>query len=261
MSVLRLTDRLASRSGATLRIWSNWDLLAAGTAVTSLSCAVSPSLWGVSLLLVVTLACILWFAHRRSRLRTASVILAAVGLAIASAGTVYGIVDDGGGTTLSTAMTESLQGLPVDDLENCSSVFSDGTPTSDLDDPILCLDNGVETYVFPVTWECKDGRTLVSNEYGWGYRDTEWSTVGEAPFDRCNSTAQKPCTETFVDGEITREEWANDYIECFDVKGEIDYVITTRWECFDSDEIQLSNRYGWGYVGKEWISGEESPFC
>jgi hypothetical protein len=101
----------------------------------------------------------------------------------------------------------------------------------------------------------------VSNDYGWGYDDSEWSTVGEAPYDRCRSTAQEPCTEIFADGTPTDGTWIDDVVECFDANGEIDYVLTTRWDCFDSDEIQVSNRYGWGYLGKKWVGGEEAPFC
>lgn len=260
-AILRLRDHLAIRSGSPTTPWSRTDLLAGSLAVSALPFALSPSLWVVSALLVIVLALVLWFAGRPRRMRTACSVLTAIGLAVASGGTVYGIVDDGDGTTLSSAVTNSLQGLPVEDLEACVDVYADGTPTNDVDDAILCLDNDVETYVFPITWDCHDGRTLVSNDYGWGYSDGEWTTIGEAPFDRCNSAADTSCTEIFVGGEPTREEWADDYIECFDPEGEIDYVITSRWDCFDSDDVQLSNRYGWGYIGKEWIAGEESPFC
>jgi hypothetical protein len=202
-----------------------------------------------------------WFAGRSSRIRRASSVLSIIGIVIAAGGTAFGIVDTDGGTTLSSQITDSFQGLPVDDLEACDDVFAAGRSTSEIDEPTLCLDSGVETYVFPVTWECEDGRTLVSNDYGWGYDDSEWSTVGEAPYDRCRSTAQKPCTEIFSDGTPTNETWIDDVVECFDANGEIDYVLTTRWDCFDSDEIQVSNRYGWGYIGKKWVGGEDAPFC
>ncbi len=261
LSILKVNEELAVRKGLMPRSWSKVDLLAAGLAVTALPFALSPTLWAVSLLIAIVLASVLWFASRRSRIRTACSVLTVVGLIISSAGTVYGLIKGDDSTSLSSTLTDSLQGLPVDDLEECAELYENGSPTNDLAEPTLCLDSGVETYVFPITWECQDGRTLVSNDYGWGFRDDEWTTVGEAPFDRCNSSAEKRCVEIFVDGELTSEEWTDDYIECFDDSGDIDYVITTRWDCFDSDEVQLSNRYGWGYVGEEWFSGEEAPFC
>lgn len=257
----RLTHVLVERRGGTAAPWSGLDLFVASIAISTLPFALSPTLWAVSLLLVIALATIVWFATRRSRLRTICTVLSVIGLVIAAAGTVYGLVDADDGSPLSSAITDSLQGFPVEDLEDCADVFAAGTATSEIDEPTLCLDAGVETYVFPVTWECEDGRTLVSNDYGWGFDDREWSTVGEAPYDRCRSTAERPCSEIFADGTMTDETWVDDFIECFDDNGDIDYVITTRWECFESDEVQLSNRYGWGYVGKEWIGGEEAPFC
>lgn len=260
-TVVGLSDHLAERRGVAAHPWSSFELVVAGLAVSTLPFAVAPSLWAVSALLAIVLAALLLFAGRRSLLPRAGVVLCAVGIVIAAAGTVYGIVDTDDGTTLSSSMTDSLQGIPVDDLEDCADVFAAGTATADVDEPLMCLDSGVETYVFPVTWTCEDGRTLVSNDYGWGYQDDEWSTVGEAPYDRCRSTADKPCTEIFADGLMTDPTWIDDFIECFDENGEIDYVITTRWDCFDSDEVQLSNRYGWGYLGKKWVGGEEAPFC
>ncbi len=250
-----------TRTGGSPRPWTGPDLLAASLAVSALPFALSPSLWAMSLVLVFALSAVLWFGTRRSRIHTTCSVVVVIGLIVAAGGTVYGLVDDGGGTSMSADMRNSLQGLPVEDLSECREVYRSGTSTAEIDEPILCLDGNVETYVFPITWECEDGRTLVSNEYGWGYVDESWSTVGEAPFDRCRSTAQQSCAEIFVAGATTLEEWADDYLECFDADGEIDYVITSRWDCFDSDEVQLSNRYGWGYVGQPWISGEDSPFC
>lgn len=264
--VLRLTQHLSGRrqseSGTdTPPPWTASDLLVASLAVSTLPIAVAPTLWAVSLLLVIALTAIMWFAGRKSRIRRTGSVLSAIGIVIAAGGTVYGIVDTDGGTTLSSQITDSFQGLPVDDLEACGDVFAAGRSTSEIDEPTLCLDSGVETYVFPVTWDCEDGRALVSNDYGWGYDDSTWSTVGEAPYDRCRSTAQKPCTEIFADGTSTNETWVDDVIECFDANGEIDYVLTTRWDCFDSDEIQVSNRYGWGYIGKKWVGDDDAPFC
>lgn len=265
-TVLRLSQHLSGRrsseNGSTASPpWTPPDLIVACIAVATVPFAVAPTLWALSAVLVIALAAILWFAARPSRIRRTCAVLSIIGLVIAAGGTVYGIVDSDESTSLSSAMVDSLQGFPVDDLEACSIVYAAGTSTNDIDEPILCLDSGVETYVFPVTWECEDGRTLVSTEYGWGYVDDTWSTVGEAPYDRCRSTAQVPCTGIFADDASTDESWINDVIECFDAIGEIDYVLTTRWDCFDSEEVQLSNRYGWGYVGKKWVAGEDAPFC
>ncbi|MFM8858269.1 MAG: hypothetical protein ACKOI2_13940 [Actinomycetota bacterium] len=269
--VLRLSQHLTSRSLTKRNLtdggaggpepWTPSDLLVSCIAVATLPIAVAPTLWALSAVLVIALAAILWFAARRSRIRRTCAVLSVIGIVIAAGGTVYGIVDTDNSTTLSSAMTDSLQGFPVDDLETCSNVYASGTSTNDIDEPSLCLDSGVETYVFPVTWECEDGRTLVSTEYGWGYIDDTWSTVGEAPYDRCRSSAEVSCADIFSDGTSTNESWVDDVIECFDANGEIDYVLTTRWDCFDSDEVQLSNRYGWGYLGKKWVGGEDAPFC
>ncbi len=259
LAIVRLRNHLKMRKGAPSTPLLPADLLAGSLAVSALPFALSPSLWAISALLVITLSLVLWFGTRPRRIRMMSSVLAVIGLVIAAAGTVYGLLDRNEQSGLSSALTDSLQGIPVDDLEDCDDIYTAGTPT--IEDAILCLDNGVETYVFPITWDCKDGRTLVSNDYGWGYVGNTWSTIEEAPFDRCRSTANKACTDIFVDGETTREEWSDDYIECFDADGEIDYVITSRWDCYDSDEVQLSNRYGWGYIGKKWITGEEGPFC
>jgi hypothetical protein len=258
-AIVRLRDHLSARTGVPSAPRMPADLLAGSLAVSALPFALSPSLWAISALLVIALSLVLWFGTRPRRIRMMSSVLAVIGLVIAAAGTVYGLLDSNEQPGLSSALTDSLQGIPVEDLEDCDDIYTAGTPT--IDDATLCLDNGVETYVFPITWDCKDGRTLVSNDYGWGYVGDTWSTVGEAPFDRCRSIAEMSCTDIFINGETTPEEWSDDYIECFDDDGEIDYVITTRWDCYDSDEVQLSNRYGWGYIGKEWIAGDEAPFC
>ena len=264
--VLRLTQHLSGRHRSEHELsapspWTPSDLVVGSIAVATIPIAVAPTLWAFSAVLVIALAAVLWFAARQSRIRRTCVVMSVVGIVIAAGGTVYGIVDTDNSTSFSSAMTDSLQGFPVDDLEACSNVYTSGTSTNDIDEPILCLDSGVETYVFPVTWECEDGRTLVSTEYGWGYVDDTWSTVGEAPYDRCQSSAQELCTEIFSDGTSTDATWVDDVIECFDAEGEIDYVLTTRWDCFDSEQVQLSNRYGWGYLGKTWVGGQDTPFC
>lgn len=240
--------------------WGRSDLIVSALAVSTVSFAFAPDMWAISALLVVVSIASVWWSARR-HMRTTVIGLAVLGLVISSAGTVYGLVDRTTSESLSDSMTDSLQGMPTSNLDECRDVFTQGRSTSEVDEPLVCLDNGNETYVFSVTWDCADGRTLLSNDYGWGYRDGTWSTVGDVPFDRCNSTASQPCTVLFSDGAITQESWANEFIECFDSAGDIDYVLTSRWPCFDSDDVQLSNRYGWGYVGKPWISGEDSPFC
>lgn len=256
VTALRLRDLVGKKMP-----WLRSDVLTGCLAVSALPFAISPSLWVVSALVVIALSFVLWLGARRTPRLTAPSALAVIALVVAAGGTVYGVLDDDSRTPMSSEMAESLQGFDVDDLEECAGVFAEGAPTNDLDEAILCLDGGADTYVFPITWDCEDGRTLVSNDYGWGYSDSEWTTRGEAPFDRCRSAAEKPCKEIFVDGQPTREEWSDGFIECFDTDDEIDYVITSRWDCFDSDDVQLSNRYGWGHIGEEWIGDEEAPFC
>jgi hypothetical protein len=261
VTVVRLRDHLRERKDLPYAPWSRSDLLTGCLAVSTVPFALSPSLWAVSALLVIALALALWFGARRTDRVMACSVLTVIALVVAAGGTVHGLLRTDDGLQMSSDMSASLQGLDVEDLKDCVDVYTDGTPTSDLDEADLCMDDGVETYVFPITWECEDGRTLVSNDYGWGFAGDEWTTVGEAPFDRCRSSADRPCADIFVDGEPTREEWTDDYIECFDPDGDIDYVITSRWDCYDSTEVQLSNRYGWGYIGKEWVGSEDAPFC
>lgn len=232
----------------------------APVAENALSIALITTAWTIGIGLALCVIVTIVLATRAPRSRLPWVLAAIAGLALATTGIVFGILDEDDGPT-SRSPTEAPTDVPIGDLTRCTRFFSAGLPTGQIDEPVRCLDNGSETYVFPIIWNCADGRTLIVNDYGWGYRDGLWSTSGEAPFENCRSSADMPCREIFADGTQTRAEWNEGYLECFDDEGKIDYVVTSRWECFDSNEIQLTNRYGWGYLGQPWSANEDSPFC
>lgn len=142
----------------------------------------------------------------------------------------------------------------------CVELMAEGADVAAVEEATTCVDKkGNATFLMTMTNECKSGKVLVYNDEGWGYRGEKWTKIGEAPVGRCNSSATEQCSDIFKAGKITQKSWTS-VNECLD-GNDVKILFTMSMPCFLDDREYVYNEYGWGFVGKPWNRGSDSPNC
>jgi len=179
---------------------------------------------------------------------------------------VIGMISATGGI-VRVATTGSQSGSSSIDLfgdtskaPNCEELMAEGAEVATIESTDRCKDEaGDLTFLITISETCKNGKTLVYNDSGWGYRSEKWTKLGDAPTGRCNSTATEQCTSIFAAGTITQESWTT-MDECLDGE-EVKWIYTSSMPCFMDDREYIYNDYGWGFVGTPWTLGKDTPSC
>jgi hypothetical protein len=92
--------------------------------------------------------------------------------------------------------TTAPQADRVTDPPPCAELFAEGARTDASSEAVregvYCTNNGTEQLVRSTVSECTDGRTVVSNEWGWGFDGEGWHAVtgdvGAAADAACTGT-------------------------------------------------------------------------
>ena len=179
---------------------------------------------------------------------------------------VIGIVSTGGGiaraVTADSQSNSSSLGLFEDSSKapNCDELMEEGADVSTIETTESCKDeDGTLVFMMTMSDTCKNGKTLVYNDSGWGYKGEKWTKIGDAPTGRCNSDATEQCTSIFAAGAVTQESWTA-IDECLD-GDDVKWVYTSTMPCFMDDGEYIYNEYGWGFAGKPWTLGSDTPSC
>lgn len=142
----------------------------------------------------------------------------------------------------------------------CDELMAEGAEVATIEATDSCKDEaGDLTFLMTFSETCKNGKTLVYNDSGWGYKGEKWTRVGDAPTSRCNSSATEQCTSIFAAGAITQESWTT-MDECLDGE-EVKSIYTSSMPCFMDDRQYIYNDLGWGFVGTPWTLGNDTPNC
>jgi len=217
------------------------------TAVGAASFTAFVDWWVVSIVLGV-LSGVVWIALTRPRI-TGSLV-ATIGL-IGSFGAIGGGVVEG---ALGSANSKD---------NSCSSIFRTGAKVDALNEVDTCRNDDGLTFVFLESTDCTDGRSLLSNEFGWGYRGGTWTAGRESvlPIGTCTGLAADRCTDAFAPGTVTDEAWSNGSPRCIGVDGTPTYLFILSWNCWNSGKRYLQNDFGWGFIGEPWQAGEPPSDC
>lgn len=248
-----LSLSIAGRRGGLIREqMSNWrwkDLAVLAAAAVAMTLTAMPN-WWVATLIATLVSAALWFLWVPSpRFSSAIGKLALAGVVLAGVGTTVGAIHQS-----SSGDARSSE---------CSKVFADGVKVDEVVDVNTCIVSGDQKFVLTMPLTCNDGTTLYGNSYGWGFKGGVWSTVGEAPADRCNSDATEKCSEIFKSGAKTQASWSSGLVDCFDESGGVTSVYTFSIDCYEGRVIRhfASNNLGWGYEGESWHTGSASRSC
>lgn len=249
--LLSITLVQQARAKQSIRVaserWGAREVAMLACSSVALSFVAFADWWGATIVLGV-IAGTTWFVLNRPR--TVAPLMLTIGLVMP-------------GTAIVGAVLEGALGGSSSSSSSCSSIFKDGASTADAITHDSCQDHGKFTFLFTESTSCKDGSTLRSNDYGWGYESGTWHSGDSAvlPIGTCNGLAADRCADAFAPGTITEEAWNEGTPQCIGSDGKPTYVFMLSWSCWNSEKKYLRNDYGWGYIGEQWQAGEPPSDC
>ena len=254
---------IGSLIAAVLVIEERWNFLKteniqvkfAGIAGIVALIALSVPRWGVLSIIGGVLVLAITAKTRGTTIKQIFSILIVAGVIAVAGGIVRVVTSDSKNDSSSFGLFEDSSKAP-----KCDELMKEGADVSTIESTDSCKDNdGTLTFMMTMSDTCKNGKTLVYNDSGWGYKGGTWTKVGEAPTGRCNSTATEQCTSIFAAGATTQESWTS-IDECLD-GDDVKWVYTSTMPCFMDDGEYIYNEYGWGFVGTPWTLGTNTPSC
>lgn len=254
---------IGSLIAAVLIIEEKWNFLKteniqvkfAGIAGIIALIALSVPQWGVLSIIGAVIVLAITAKTRGTIAKQLFIILLVIGVISAAGGIARVVTTDSQSESSSLGLFEDSSKAP-----NCDELMKEGADVSTIASTDSCKDkDGTLTFMMTLSDTCKNGKTLVYNDSGWGYKGETWTKVGEAPTGRCNSTATEQCTSIFAAGAVTQESWTS-MDECLD-GDDVKWIYTSTMPCFMDDGEYIYNEYGWGFAGTPWTLGTNTPSC
>jgi hypothetical protein len=254
---------ISSIIAAVLSIEERWKFLAAANIQIRFATAagtiglisLSVARWGVLSLISGLLVLAIAMMNRSLISRKILNVLLVIGLVATTGGIARLVTFDSTSSSDSSGIFGDTSNDP-----KCDELMKEGADVDEVEAAESCQDKDGDTlFLFTMSETCKSGKKLIYNDSGWGYKGETWTKVGDPPSGRCNSSATEQCTTIFAAGAITQESWTS-MDECLDGDN-VKWVYTSTMPCFMNEGEYIYNDYGWGFAGKPWTLGSDTPSC
>jgi len=262
-------------------VWRESELLATGSAAAGLSMLSFFDVFVVPIIGGLLVAGV-WFGIKRSRqfsLQIGNIVLVAAVLTV-GVGIIEGIVFqsqgnsssvDAGldfgdlsnsdslttGTVLSTE--DSITDTTLESDQLCAKVFANKKTTDEASEVFSCRNNGETVYVDTNRISCTNDSVLVYNDYGWGKAGSVWNIANSKVIGigDCLGLMSDLCSQVFAPGVTTEDAWQSTDLWCVGTDGKLVSVPSLfAMSCFQSDKRWITNKFGWGYLGEPWQTGD-----